>query len=166
MDQPSNACGSCTMCCRVYAIPQLEPAKPAGAWCTHCTIGKGCKIYDQRPKLCVDFECLWLQSQSRENPKQRLPADMRPDRCKVVFSPATDPNIMAAITMPGMSDAWRKGAARRLIDSLVKGGVTVSVGPPAARHRVNVDQRGEHEVEMSEPDADGMQWSIPKKGAA
>ena len=148
------------MCCRVYAIPDLD--KPAGKWCQHCAIGHGCEIYANRPKLCVDYECLWLQSQSRPDPRNRLPADLRPDRCKVVFSPTTDPTIMAAITMPGVSDAWRKGAARKLIEALTKGGVCVSVGPPASKRRVNVTSKGEREVEMSEPDENGMQWSIAK----
>ena len=148
------------MCCRVYAIPQLD--KPAGKWCQHCDIGKGCRVYETRPKLCVDYECLWLMSQSRDDPRQRLAPELRPDRSKVVFSTTTDPTIMAAITMPGLSDAWRKGPARQLIGTLVKAGIRVSVGPPAARRRVNIDQHGEHEVEMSEPDADGMQWSEPQ----
>ena len=158
-----NKCGTCTACCRVYAIPELQ--KPAGPWCQHCDVGKGCRIYDARPKLCVDFACLWLQSQERPA-KERLGAELRPDRCKVVFSPvmnddmSTDPNMMAAVTMPGMSNAWRTGAARRLIDKMVDGGLRVVIGPPATTTKLVVDRRGEREVRMTEPDENGMQWSI------
>jgi hypothetical protein len=150
-------CGSCTACCRVYAIPQLDPPKPAGKWCTHCDIGKGCKVYDNRPTLCVDFQCLWLMSQSKDAP---LPAELRPDRCKVVFSPTTDPDIMSGITMPGAPDAWRRGQVRGLIGNMVKTGFRVVVGPPASTTKIMLDRKGEREVQMTEPDENGMQWSI------
>jgi hypothetical protein len=161
----AGLCGSCTACCRVYAVPEIK--KPAGPWCEHCAVGEGCKIYEARPKLCVDYECLWLQSQFREDERERLAPELRPDRCKVVFSPianedmSTDSNGMAAITMPGAPDAWRRGAARTLIDHMVKNGMFVVVGPPATRHKIHLSKSGgERAVEMSAPDENGMQWSI------
>lgn len=150
-----NKCGSCTACCRVYAIPTLD--KPAGKWCLHCDIGKACKIYEQRPKLCVDFECLWLQAHTRGTP---LADELRPDRCKVVFSPTTNPRIMSAITMPGSPTAWRTGPARELIDKMVRGGLHVVIGPPASTTKTLVGPDGERQVKMTEPDADGMQWNV------
>jgi hypothetical protein len=36
------------MCCKVLGITELQ--KPVGKWCPHCDIGKGCKIYESRPK--------------------------------------------------------------------------------------------------------------------
>lgn len=148
-----NKCGSCTACCRVYAIPDLN--KRAGPWCQHCDVGKGCRIYEARPKLCADFACLWLQSHERG---QGLPDALRPDRCKVVFSPTTNEDIMAAITMPGSPGAWRKGEARKLIDKMVEAGVRVVVGPPESRTKVMLDRRGERDVTLTEPDENGMQW--------
>jgi len=159
-----NKCGTCTACCRVYAIPELN--KRAGPWCTHCDVGKGCKIYDGRPKLCVDFKCLWLQSHEQPKP---MADELRPDRCKVVFSPvmnddmSTAGEMTAAITMPNSSDAWRKGAARKLIDTMVRNGLRVIIGPPGTTTKTLVDRRGEREVKMTEPDENGMQWSIPDK---
>jgi hypothetical protein len=151
-----NTCGSCTACCRVYAIPSLN--KPAGKWCEHCAIGKGCKVYEDRPALCVEFACLWLQSHL-EDKGAKFPEELRPDRCKVVFSPTTKEGLMAAITMPGSPDAWRKGAAKTLIDKLLKAGMRVVAGAPASLTKVVVDQFGEREVELTEPDENGMQWS-------
>lgn len=150
-------CGSCTACCRVYAIPELK--KPAGKWCQHCDIGKGCKIYEARPKLCVDFKCLWLQSQER-NPQERLPDELRPDRCKVVFSPTTNDKIMSAMIMPGQPDAFRKGAAGRLIERMVESGLNVVAGLPQATTKTMINRRGEREVQMTQPDENGMQWSV------
>jgi hypothetical protein len=151
-------CGSCTACCRVYAIPELQ--KPAGPWCQHCAIGKGCKIYEDRPKLCVEFACLWLLSQSREDVREHLPDELRPDRCKVVFSPTTNDNIMAAITMPGAPLAWRREPVRELIDAMIASDMHVVIGLPASTRKTMVDKRGEREVEMTEPDENGMQWSV------
>lgn len=50
------------MCCRLLEIrPEHAPeiAKPAGAWCRHCS-RPGCSIHDRRPDLCRDFLCQWL----------------------------------------------------------------------------------------------------------
>lgn len=157
----TNHCGSCTACCRVFDIPQLE--KPAGAWCQHCDIGKGCKIYEARPQPCVEFECLWLISQKREDKREQLPASLRPDRCKVVFAPSTDETVMAALTMPHAPDAWRRPAVRSMIDTLVKlNAFSVVCGAPRSTRRTMVDADGEHEVQMTEPDENGMQWNIPQ----
>ena len=149
----SGACGDCTMCCRVFAIAQLQ--KSAGKWCQHCDIGKGCKVYDDRPAVCIDFECLWLMSQTEGEP---MPPEFRPDRCKVVFTGTTDPQIIAANTMPGMSNAWRNGIVRDLINHMVKGGFRIAAGVMASRTMTMIDKNGERTVELSEPDQDGMQW--------
>ena len=155
MTAPSNRCGSCTACCRVYAIPELH--KPAGTWCQHCDIGKSCKVYATRPERCATFECLWLQSQTRE---VRLAPELRPDKCKVVFAPSTNPRIMTAITMPGAPLAWQGKEVGKLIDRLLRSGVGVAIGPPQGRTQLLLRPNGtRQQVRMTEPDADGMQWS-------
>jgi hypothetical protein len=152
-----NHCGTCTACCRVFAIVEIE--KEAGKWCQHCDIGVGCKIYEQRPKPCSEFKCLWLQSQERP---QKLGPELRPDRCKVVFSPTTDPSIMSAITMHGAPNAWDRKPARGLVDKMVKAGLKVVIGPPASTDKLMVDTNGVRSVKMTKPDETGMQWNIPE----
>ena len=154
-----NHCGTCTACCKVFAIGELD--KPAGKWCDHCDVGVGCKIYEQRPLACSSFECLWLLSQKRD-PQERLPAELRPDRSKVVLSPTTNPDIMAATTMPGSPDAWRRPLMANLIKTMIRGGFSVVVGGPADTRRTLINRDGAHEVRMTEPDADGMQYNIPE----
>jgi hypothetical protein len=151
-------CGTCTACCRVFAIPSL--GKPAGKWCEHCAIGIGCRVYDGRPALCIDYKCLWLLSQGRDDPRQRLAPELRPDRCKVVFSPTTNDAIMAALTMPGSPDAWRKPIVRALIDKMTAADMAVAVGAPMAMTTLRITKYGIEEVQMTEPDENGMQWSI------
>jgi hypothetical protein len=145
----------------VFDIPEIE--KPAGEWCQHCAIGKGCKVYDERPQMCVEFECLWLISQKRPDQVSKMPVSLRPDRCKVVFSPSTDERVMAALTMPGDPTAWRRKEVRAVIDCLVKNNeFAVVCGAARSTRRTLVDQDGEHEVLMTEPDENGMQWNIPQ----
>jgi hypothetical protein len=56
---PGRSCGSCSLCCKLLQIDELE--KPAGTWCSHCASGRGgCAIYDRRPKECRTFYCSWL----------------------------------------------------------------------------------------------------------
>lgn len=146
-------CGSCTACCRVYAIPTLS--KHAGKWCDHCAVGKGCKVYEARPKECADFQCLWLEMKIRED---ITPDDLRPDRCKVVFSRTPTEGLISATTMPNCPDAFHKGAAWRLIELLVRNGMRVVAVPIA---KVMIDQQGERAIEITESDENGMQWIVP-----
>jgi hypothetical protein len=57
---PGRTCGSCSLCCKLMRIGELE--KPNGRWCSHCKPGKGCLIYDSRPEECQTFNCAWLRS--------------------------------------------------------------------------------------------------------
>ncbi len=102
----SRACGECTMCCRLPGVVELS--KPAGEWCKHCAIGKGCTIYEERPSSCKFFECLWLTD-------ERMPEDLRPDKSKVIFYP------------PAESGRWQSGAVGRLVNSFRHQGLTLCV---------------------------------------
>lgn len=51
-------CGKCTLCCKVLGISAL--GKPSGSWCPHCAVGRGCKIYEDRPPECRNFHCGYL----------------------------------------------------------------------------------------------------------
>lgn len=68
-------CGGCTACCKTHEVVEIK--KPRGVWCTHCDIGKGCRIYLERPQACKSFRCLWLRGVGDERD--------RPDRSKVVW---------------------------------------------------------------------------------
>ena len=68
----AKACGTCSMCCKLPSIAELE--KPAGVWCQHVLKGKGCGIYEARPEVCRAFRCSWLRDPDS-------PDSWRPDRC-------------------------------------------------------------------------------------
>lgn len=79
---PDNLCGQCIACCRNPFI-RRDASFGAGV-CIHCK--QGCDIYFNRPQPCKDFECHWLASQKRND---KMPEDMRPDRCGIVFTKDT-----------------------------------------------------------------------------
>ena len=95
----ARACGTCTMCCKVYRIDDLE--KPAGKWCVHCAIGSGCKIYDSRPQQCRAFDCVWVQSED-------LPASWKPELSKIVFSVWPSTGFIYGQVDPKSPFAWQK----------------------------------------------------------
>lgn len=53
-----RACGSCTLCCYLPDIDELD--KPANTFCRACIAGKGCSAYEARPATCRDFLCAWM----------------------------------------------------------------------------------------------------------
>ncbi|MFA7413523.1 MAG: hypothetical protein WC048_03470 [Rhizobium sp.] len=57
-DIAERACRSCTLCCDLPDIDELE--KPANTLCRHCVTGKGCSQYEARPATCRDFLCAWM----------------------------------------------------------------------------------------------------------
>ena len=66
-----RACGSCTECCDVMAIPAV--ASPCYEVCKHVSKSR-CSVYKHRPSACRDYECLYLQTGVPD----------RPDRCGFV----------------------------------------------------------------------------------
>jgi hypothetical protein len=50
-------CGGCTLCCKLLPVPAID--KPRGQLCRHCTPGRGCNIYRDRPGVCRDWNCGW-----------------------------------------------------------------------------------------------------------
>lgn len=90
-------CGTCTLCCKVMGIQEIE--KPMGAWCTHCLPGKGCAIYANRPTECRTFSCDWLKAEA-------LGPEWKPEKCKIVL--VSRYNRIVAYVDAAFPSAWRK----------------------------------------------------------
>jgi len=73
--------------------------KPSGQWCPHCTPGKGCGIYGERPEECRTFNCDWLM-------EERLGPEWKPEKSKIVMSSRN--NRLVAYVDPSTPTAWRK----------------------------------------------------------
>ena len=155
----TNHCGTCTACCRVFDIAEVQT--PAGKWCDHCDIGRGCKIYNERPEACRDIRMLLAHEPEAPDPLHisRLAA-AGPMQGRV--RAPTNEKVIAALTMPGAPLAWQRKDVRELIEVLVEKasllGRRRSARSDAAQ--ADLDRDGERDVRMSEPDEDGMQYNI------
>jgi hypothetical protein len=98
-----RACGSCSLCCKLLPIRELE--KPENQWCVHCRPGNGgCGIYAERPASCRGFACDWLV-----NP--HLGDEWYPARAKMFVHYNYDPlgNMgLYIIVDPARPDSWRR----------------------------------------------------------
>src|SRR6185437_419544 len=106
-------CGSCSLCCKVYAISELE--KPAGIWCSHCKPGRGCAIHDALPTQCIEFNCLWRTEAS-------IGPDWKPDRSKMVV---TISPVNGYINVQVDGSARRPGASSPITASSTNGRGTI-----------------------------------------
>lgn len=54
-----KSCGTCQLCCKVYDIDDI--GKKAGDMCFNARGAQGCGIWGIHPKICREFQCLWLK---------------------------------------------------------------------------------------------------------
>ena len=99
-------CGTCSLCCKLTYIPELN--KSIDTWCRHARPGSGgCSIYSERPASCQSFICGWL-SGAREFGDEWFPA-----RCKMIVT-RREPRYNLAergalVTVdPASSNVWRR----------------------------------------------------------
>ncbi|MEH6487122.1 hypothetical protein [Hyphomonas oceanitis] len=95
----SRNCEGCTMCCKLLSITELS--KPRQHWCDNCEIGKGCKIYPERPKECVDFYCTYLLD-------IRIGEEWKPSQCRMVLTFEDHANRIVIHVDRGRANAWTK----------------------------------------------------------
>lgn len=91
----------------------LKPSR--GNWCKHCKPGQGCGIYDNRPKICKEFECGWLANDGDEV--------FRPDNVHMIITGESQ-RLDAYIVHvdPAYPSALDSKVAQRLLNGLTKGG--------------------------------------------
>ncbi|HLH10880.1 MAG TPA: hypothetical protein VKV77_03250 [Methylovirgula sp.] len=116
MEIPGKACGACSLCCKILEIEELQ--KPAGPACENCVAGGGCAIYEMRPDVCRDFECLWKSDRS-------LSSQMRPDRVGTLLMEDEDTEEYRAVCDPETPFAWRTPIVFKHLVSVAKSGRVV-----------------------------------------
>jgi hypothetical protein len=73
----TRQCNGCKECCYLFTVPAMD--KAAKEWCKHCT-DAGCGIHDQdRPPICVNYQCAYILS------PDVIPGGLRPDKCGIIF---------------------------------------------------------------------------------
>jgi Fe-S-cluster containining protein len=97
---PGRSCGTCMLCCKVYTIDVLN--KPAGRWCAHAELGRGCKIYEDRPDICRAFYCMWIVDRT-------LGPEWKPEKAHfVVMLDLLGYQALTISLDANRPDAWRK----------------------------------------------------------
>ena len=96
---PGRSCENCTLCCKVIGVPAL--GKPQGHDCTHCDIGRGCRIYARRPEVCAAFYCSYLLSPA-------LGDEWKPLTSHLVLGYMADADVVLIYTDPDHPGVWRR----------------------------------------------------------
>ena len=160
-----TGCGNCALCCKLLTIdadPEVSqmtegqadfPAKPWNTWCKHCKPGSspgGCGIYPVRPKACITYQCLYLQSLLRVDVPS-LPLALKPNVCHVVMMGSLEDNmVLFAHVDPAYPSAWREEPVRSHLIRTSNLGLTIIVVVSGDRF---VMTRGRPTVKMSEGQA-------------
>jgi hypothetical protein len=164
-----RACGSCTLCCKVYDVPSLE--KPAGSWCRHCKTGRGCGIHETRPQHCRSFHCLWMLA-------PWLGPEWKPDRAKMVLTVDPVTRFLLVQVDPGQPGAWRRepyyGQLRRWASAALAEGRQVvvfvnknaTVVLPDRDVPIGLMEPGDRIVLRQRPTVSGVQLEVEKVPAA
>lgn len=125
-------CGSCNLCCKLLAVPDIS--KPARMLCWHTGIHGGCAVHKEKatdPSLlaCAQFKCVWLESQEHPEPEKRLPRHMRPDFTHVVMGPQdrNDPLLLYVQVDPDFPSAWHAPEMAAYLQQAVDKGCKVEV---------------------------------------
>jgi hypothetical protein len=110
---PDRACGECTACCTLMAVPALR--KPNRVACVHVR-DQGCAIHAERPDDCRAFHCLWLRGAIAGG------ESARPDALGVMFDQFTlredqSTHTIAFELWPGALDA---PSCRAVLDELAR----------------------------------------------
>lgn len=145
-----RSCGECTACCWSLRIDCDALQKEPFCKCEHVLDGKGCAIYNDRPKPCRDFVCSWI------NEPTRLAEEDRPDKSGVIFYMAND---MAIQAREAWLDSLVTDKAKALIDRVSKQfpvaiinnkGERRLVGPEAALEKIKEIQKRRKTADVEE----------------
>lgn len=132
-DVPTDLCGSCTLCCKVLGVAELDLAP--GRWCEHCVPGKGGTIYDSRPPSCRTYTCIWRMWRETG---QSVEDGLRPDRCHVILDSSLDGRDVYVRPDPGRPSAYTAPRIVSLIGGILAqtGGVAYLVQGGRLKHLV------------------------------
>ena len=164
-----RSCGTCSLCCKLPAIPEL--AKPANEWCEHCRPGKGgCGIYAARPQVCRSYNCYWLIG--------LLGDEWQPTKSKMVVQSEIDESRgrrLLFLLDHSTPDRWREPPyykqilawserglsaepSKRYTTYVVVGGRTDLILPSGETMRIEKGERGTLDITCS----DG-QWKASRR---
>jgi hypothetical protein len=87
-----RSCNGCQACCTVVGVQELR--KPHWTRCQH-QCDTGCAIYEDRPRSCQGYSCLWAAGLLEED------ETLRPDRLGIILDLRTDEDSSSDSVKPG-----------------------------------------------------------------
>lgn len=69
----ARSCGGCTKCCQGYVKGEVKGIRFYRGRPCHFLKSEGCSIYEERPKMCKDFNCAWLDDKEGILPEWLYP---------------------------------------------------------------------------------------------
>ena len=109
-------CGECMACCKSLPIDDIKLVKANNVICQHCD--KGCRIYDDRPESCVNFNCVFIED--------GYDISLRPDKTGVIFEKITT-KIYLALLDEDYLDRWETPEMLRHIENYNNQGISVVI---------------------------------------
>lgn len=155
--QAKRKCGSCSACCTVLAVAEIQ--KPRFTRCpqlkqtgsTRC-----CKVYDQKPEACTAYSCAWLLGFGNKI--------HRPDASGIVFSvedTILGPSLVGLEVRAGASNS-SNNAVQTALALARKNNFGLFVGDKLKRRLLNVPKGKEDAVikVVEKAKADGYHLKI------
>ena len=172
MNTEPRACGNCSLCCKLQAIPELD--KPADKWCQHCRPGKGgCSIYNDRPNVCRAYMCLWLDGLLGDEwqPTQSkivVQSDESAGRRLLFLLDRSTPNRWRESPYYEQILAWSERGlsaepAKRYTTYVVVGGRTDLILPSGETMRLEKGERGILDITYSDGQWKASRRELPKE---
>ncbi len=129
-------CGACTLCCKLLPIDWMQ--SEAGGECSACDVGIGCTIFYAADARCRSFECMYRQVECH--------ADLRPDRCGVVFEKMSAHLLYGSID----PDIGFTDAAKRQVSAFNREGFSVVLDDMRRKKLIVAPRTGMHSAEVME----------------
>lgn len=125
-EAPKRECGGCTACCFTHSVAEAGKAVThLFDWCSHCTKGVGCSIYEQRPNSCRKYRCLWLRGGFGDDQK-------RPDQFGIVVDnwPISGQPLQLIIFWECEENRFYERDVQSIIRAIIVTGCYVVIGRP------------------------------------
>jgi predicted transcriptional regulator len=115
-----------------------------------------------KPQECTAYKCLWLTTQSFEDPTLRLPERFRPDRTKVVVDIFEHPNYRAAMFWIDLShpDAINSEVNQSLIKMLSTEHVIIEARGNKRKVLAINESGAKRMVELGHTPMVGEEWAV------
>jgi hypothetical protein len=127
-----RACGSCTLCCRLLPLRELNLG--ANERCPHQRHNKGCAIYKSKPMSCSLWNCRWLVNDDAADLKRPdrggYVVDILPDHVELEDNATKQRTAIEVVQVwvdPNRPTAHRDPALRAFLDRRGREGIAALI---------------------------------------